>query len=160
MANFDVDFPEEYMQGLLEADLDSICLDALKEAAPILEKSMKKEVKNVLIHDGESELVDSIKTWRPKKAKNGAYIVNVCPAGYSKKKVYRREKSSKKKGEQVDTSRTYPVSNALKLLWKEYGIEGHQAARPFLMKSVNNVREEVLDKIQKVFNQRIGGDGK
>lgn len=146
MATFDIDFPENFMSELLDTDFEEIAIAVLDETAPILENSMKQSCKRVIEHPGESELVDSIKSSKPKRTKTDAWIVNVSPTGYSKTKVY---KAGKKK-------RNYPVSNALKAIWKEYGIAGQQPAKPFLTNACNSVRDKIKSKMQEIYEQKVG----
>lgn len=145
MALFDVEFPEDFLSGLLESDFDEIAESALIEAAPILEASMKASCAAVIEHEGDSELVNSIKSSNPKKTKTDAWILNVAPKGYSKVKVYHHKKKERK----------YSVSNALKLIWKEYGIPGRQPPRPFIAKACNDVRERVMNKMQEVYDRKV-----
>ena len=145
MGGFTV-YDDTPFDKLLNLDFDEIAEDALKEAAPILENSMKAAISQVIEHEGDSELVKSIKAGRPKKTRNGAWIVNVTPKGYSQYKVYHAKKSG----------RTYKVSNALKAIWKEYGVAGRQPPRPFLTKAKNDAKDAVYDAIQKVFNSKAG----
>lgn len=147
MALFDIDFPEDFLSELLETDFDEIAEEALKDAAPVLEKSMKQSCQRAIRHEGDSELVNSIKSNKPKKTKTDAWIVNVFPYGYSKKKIYRAGKGGKRK---------YPVSNALKAIWLEYGIAGRQAPRPFIRTACNNVRETILARMQEVYEKKVG----
>ena len=79
MALFDVDFPEDFLSGLLDTDFDELAEAALQEAAPILESSLKKSCAGVIQHEGDSELVNSIKSGKPKKTKTDAWILNVSP---------------------------------------------------------------------------------
>lgn len=146
MAGFEIYHDKTDLDKLFNIDFDELAEDALQEAAPILEKSMKAAVQLSVEHEGDSELVKSIKTNSPKKAKNGAWILNVTPKGNSKVKVYHGKKSG----------RTYPVSNALKAIWKEYGIAGRQSAKPFLSKATNDAEKQVLDTIQKQFDRKVG----
>lgn len=148
MAAFEIDFPDDFLSDLLETDFGEIAEEALKTAAPILESSMQKSCAKAIEHEGDSELVHSIKAGRPKKTKTDAYIVNVSPKGYSNVKVYRNKKKD----------RTYPVSNALKAIWKEYGIPGRQPPRPFIAKACNDARSDVLSKMQEVYNRKVGAD--
>lgn len=129
---------------LFKLDFNEIAEEALKEAAPILENSMKKAVRQAVEHEGDSELVESIKANKPKKTRNGAWIVNVTPKGYSRYKVYR----AKRKG------RKHKVSNALKAIWKEYGIAGRQPPCPFLAKATNDAKDEVFAAIQRTFDNK------
>lgn len=147
MALFDIEFPEDFLSDLLESDFDEIAAEALKEAAPLLEKSMKQSCARVIEHGGESELVNSIKSGKPKKTKTDAWIVNVAPKGYSSTKTYRSGKNKERK---------YRVSNALKLIWKEYGVAGRQPARPFLTSTCNAVRDAVMAKMQQVYERKVG----
>lgn len=149
MASFEVDFPEDFLSGLLDTDFAEIAEEALRDAAPILEKSMKQSAKAAVAHEGDSELVNSIQSSKPKRTKTDAWIVNVSPKGYSKMKVYR---SGKKK-------RKYPVSNALKAIWKEYGIPGRQPPRPFIASACNKVRGQIMSRMQEVYNRKVGADG-
>lgn len=144
---FDIEFPEDFLSDLLESDFDEIAAEALKEAAPLLEKSMKQSCARVIEHSGESELVNSIKSGKPKKTKTDAWIVNVVPKGYSSTKTYRSGKNKERK---------YRVSNALKLIWKEYGVAGRQPARPFLTSACNAVRDAVMEKMQQVYERKVG----
>ena len=147
MALFDIDFPEDFLSELLETDFDAIAEEALKDVAPVLEKSMKQSCQRAIRHEGDSELVNSIKSSNPKKTKTDAWIVNVFPSGYSKKKIYRAGKGGKRK---------YPVSNALKAIWMEYGIAGRQAPRPFIRTACNNVRGTILARLQEVYEKKVG----
>lgn len=134
------------LDALFEMDFEEMAEEALQEAAPVLEASMKKAVQASIQHEGDSELVKSIKANKPKRAKNGAYIVNVTPKGYSKIKVYHAKKGK----------RTYPVSNALKAIWKEYGIAGRQPPSPFLAKATNDAENDVLCILQNKFDEKAG----
>lgn len=151
MAEFEIEFGDDFLDQLLNTDFNEIAKAALSEAVPILEKSMKNEVKKVIQHSGESELVDSLKSGKPKKTKTDAWIVNVTPKGYSDTKVFTAVDSKGRK-----THRKYPVSNALKAIWKEYGIPGRQPPKPFLTSAANGAKAAVLQKIQEVYNRKVG----
>lgn len=144
---WEINFPADHLEELLNTDFDEIAEEALKEAAPVLVASLKASCQKVIDHDGESELVESITSNAPKKARTGAWIVNVYPKGYSNIKKYRAVSNRNRK---------YAVSNALKLIWKEYGVAGRQAARPFLTNACNNARDPILAKLQEVYNRKVG----
>ena len=148
MAGFEMEFPDDFLSGLLESGFDEIAEEALKEVAPALEKSMKQSCQRVIDHPGESELVESIKSSTPKKTKTDAWIVNVSPRGYSKAKTYLSQKGIRK----------YPVSNALKAIWKEYGVAGRQPPKPFITSACNSVRETVMTKLQQIYNRKVGAE--
>ena len=147
MAGFEVYHNQSDLDELFNFNFGEFAEEALKNAAPVLETSMKAAVQASVEHEGDSELVKSIKANKPKRTRNGAYIVNVTPKGYSKIKVYHAKRGK----------RTYPVSNALKAIWEEYGIAGRQPARPFLAKATNDAENEVLNILQQTFDKKVGG---
>lgn len=146
MARLEINFPDDFLPGLLDTDFEEIAKEALAEAAPLLEQSLKESCRMVIDHPGESELVDSIACGKPKKARTGAWIINVGPRGYSRRKFYRGTNNRR---------RRYPVSNALKMIWKEYGIAGRQAARPFIRRAVNDARGAVTRRMQEVYERKV-----
>lgn len=118
-----------------------------------MEQSMKHSARAAVMHAGESEMVNSIKSTKPKKTKDGnACIVNVGPTGKSEHSYYDRKTGKKKKEK---------VSNALKAVWKEYGIAGKQPARPFLTNAIRNAEEAVISRMQEVYGEETqhGSDG-
>ena len=141
MARMDIEF-----SGISDMLIggDELAEEMLTEAAPIIEDSMKKNLRKSIAHSGDSELVDSVATSKAKHARNGAYIINVNPKGKSKTKVYKRGKKGRK----------HPVSNALKAIWLEYGIPGHQAPKPWLEATTKDAEQKVLDKMQEVYDKR------
>jgi len=147
MEGFEIFDGKTDLDDLFDMDFGEMAMKALQEAAPILENSVKNAVGASIQHEGDSELVKSMKANRPKRAKNGAYIVNVTPKGYSKIKSYKAKKGKRK----------YPVSNALKAIWKEYGIAGRQPPSPFLAKATNDAKNDVLNAIQRKFDEKAGG---
>ena len=145
MAVMDINFPEDFLSELLDTDFDEIAEEALKEAAPLLEQSLKASCEKVIDHAGESEMVESITCSKPKRTKTDAWIINVGPKGNSRTKVYNSRNRKRK----------YPVSNALKMIWKEYGVAGRQPARPFITNACNNAREAVMRKMQEVYERKV-----
>ena len=146
MAQMEIDFPEDMLNGLLDVDAEDLCKQMIDSAAQIMEESMKKEMRSVIQHSGDSELVDSVKTSKAKKAKNGAIIAFTGPKGNSKNYYYRNGKKD----------RRIQVSNVLKAIWLNYGRVG-QPARPFLTKAVNNAHQKVMEKMQQTYDQLMGG---
>ena len=61
MAGFEVYHDKTDFDALLEMDFENFAKDALNEAAPVLEASMKSAVQAAVKHTGDSELVRSIK---------------------------------------------------------------------------------------------------
>ncbi len=149
---FSIDGLDDMLSSL--PDFDEYCEEALKEAAPIMEKEMKKLCRAAIKHEGDSEMVESIKANAPKKTKAGDWIVSITPHGNTKKVGYYKTASS---GGRISI-RKYPVSNALKMIWKEYGIPGKQAPQPFIQAATNSARSKVMEKLQQIFNGKIGAD--
>ena len=147
MAGFEVEFPDDFLSELFETGADDICEQALKDAAPIMEAEMKRVLKQDG-HELSGELIASIKSTSPKKSKNGAWIVNVRPTGYSTINSF----SVKRKGNRI---RKFSVSNALKMLWIEYGVNGRQPARPFLTRVTNQVGKATMEKMQETYNRMV-----
>lgn len=142
---------EDDFDSLFDLDFYDIAEEGVKEAAPVLEAAMKKAARASVQHEGDSEMVDSIKASRVKRTKDGAVIVNVGPRGYSKVKKFHR-----KSGESIRSVRTYPVSNALKAIWKEYGYQG-RPAQPFIVPARNAAESEVHRILQDTFNRKVDG---
>lgn len=148
MAQMSV-YESDSFEDLFALDFSGFALEALEESASILEAQMKANARATIKHDGDSEMIRSIKASKPKKAKNGAYIVNVGPRGYSSTKVYRAKNS---KG--VRTSRKYSVSNALKAIWKEYGIPSRGIpAQPFISPAAIQTEAQIYDILQEKFEE-------
>lgn len=150
MADFEVEFDSDFLSDLLETDFDELCEEALNEASPILEEAVKKEARKVIDHEGDSEMVESFKAHKAKKTINGAWIVNVTPKGVSNVKFYYGNNKGGK------STRKYQVSNALKAIWKNYGIPGKQTPKPFLGNATRAAEKGVLSKIQDAYNKKVG----
>lgn len=138
------------LEGMWDIKFDDICQEALAESVPLLESAMRSAAAASISHDGESDMVNSIKGSKPvKSVSTDCWIVNVGPRGYSDHKYYAQDGHGRK------TNRKYKVSNALKAIWKEYGIPGHQEASPFMQKAANQARPRVEKIIEDSFNKRI-----
>lgn len=149
MARLEIEFG-----GLAErfGDIDGeIECKMIDEAMPIYVDSVKKSLKAVIKHDGDSELVESIKVKKEKEAQYGDYIAVITPKGKSKTKhYYRKNKRHKKK------HRKYALTNGAKAIWLEYGIPGRQPAKPYIANAQKNAEEPVLKKMQEVFDREVG----
>ena len=144
MASLNLDIPDDFMKDLLSASFDDIATDALEEVEPILKESIQNCIRAAEKGSSTGELVNSIKGTKPKKTKTDAYIVNVGPSGQSK--TFYNQKSG-------SHTRKYPVSNALKAIWLNYG-NAHQAPRPWLTPAINNVQNVIQQKLQKIWEER------
>lgn len=150
MAEFQMEFPDDFLSALFDTNSEEICTEALQEAAPILVESMKSALK-AGGHELSGELIKSIKATKAKKSSNGAYIINVRPTGYSSVNSYSIKRNGKR-------SRKYPVSNMAKAIFIEYGVNGRQPARPFIDAATNHAQSAALQKMQEVYNRKVGAE--
>ena len=142
MAQLDINFPDNLLGNLLSSSFEDIAKEALEEATPVMVESIKDSIRAAERGAGTGELVESIKGVKPKKTKTDAYIVNVGPSGKSKTFYY----------DSKNHKRTYPVSNALKGIWLNYG-NAHQAPSPWLTPAINNAQAEILRIFQKKWEE-------
>ena len=141
MATFSCNIPDDFLDSLLKCDSEELCKEILTEAAPELEKSMKKEIEK---HNDTGELQKSIKAGKPFLNKNGFWQITVSPRGYSKNYYYGGKQHNRK----------YKLTNAAKAIFLEYGTS-HQTARPFLTKSTNNAERGVINKLQENYERNL-----
>jgi len=146
VADLGFNIPDDYLQELLGEDFDALAPEMLDEVLPILEQSIRRHLTSV-IHEGTGELAGSISVTRPKKTKTDAWIANTYIKGQSKKHYYGSSTHN----------RQYAVSNALKAIWLNYG-NAHQAARPWLTPAVNSCQAEIMDKLQKKWEELTGAN--
>lgn len=138
------------LEGLFEIEFDDIAEEALNQSIPILEGTMRSAAAASVKHSGDSAMVNSIKGSKPKKVTaTDCWICNVGPRGYSTTKTYHAKRKS------GHSKQTYKVSNALKAIWKEYGIPGHQPAMPFMQKAANAAKARVEKIIEDSFDKRF-----
>jgi HK97 gp10 family phage protein len=138
MANFKIDIPDDFMKKLqsLGAKLDDIAPKMIDGALPILEKSVKRQVSK---HKASGDLIESVKISKARAAKNGGYYGSVGFVGYGTHKY---------------KNTTQKVANSIKAIALEYGTSKQQA-QPFLSASVHNVEQDVLQKMQDIFNAEV-----
>lgn len=148
MGSFEINFPDDFLSELLDTDFEEVAKEALEVTAPVLKSSIQTSIKGRIGHPGDSELVNSVKISKPKKTKTDAWIVNVGPSGKSSNYYYSYGSSKRVK-------RKYAVSNVLKAIWLEYGRQG-QAAKPWLTTATENVRTSIMDKMQEIYNKKVG----
>ena len=135
MGSFSFEIPkvlEEQLQKQLK-DVDKIAPKMLEEAAPIVEKKVKEKVP---VKTGQ--LKKSIKSNKPKKTKSGAWISAITFNGKNKKSL--------KNGEERET----PNGRVAAVL--EFGTS-EERARPFVRPAVAECENEVVEKMQEVFNR-------
>lgn len=135
MGSFSFEIPkvlEEQLQKQLK-DFDKIAPKMLEEAAPIVEKKVKEKAP---VKTGQ--LQKSVKINKPKKSKSGAWISAITFNGKNKKTL--------KNGEERETP------NATIAAVLEFG-KSDRSARPFVRPAVAECENEVVEKMQEVFNR-------
>ena len=128
MARLELQGIDDLMKGLSQLDVDKIAPIMLDEAAPILEKAVKKRT---AVHKDTGALQASIKPTKSKRTGDG-YSITVRPTGKDEKGVRNMEKAA----------------------YLEYGTS-KQAARPFIGETVRAVEPKVLNKMQEVFEREV-----
>ena len=129
--------PVDLMKQLerLGNNTDRICINAMKEAEPLLVNSLREECAKHHISKRDKtrgEMEASIRASGPKKNKYGFYD-HIAPQGYDSK----------------------GVPNSLKLNVLEYGKEG-QPSVPVCTPARNRVQEQVEQTIQKSIERQAG----
>lgn len=137
MAEWNLDFPEDFLGDLITSDSEELCKELIDQALPIVEANMRKEFQS---HIDTGALARSVKATKAKKAKNGFIIGQVVPKGTSSH-TYGGKK--------------YKVTNALKAIWLENGTV-KQPARPWLNKVLTASEEQVAKKMQEIYEQKVG----
>lgn len=146
MAGLELEIPENFMKDLLDHQFDDIAKKALDECAPVLKDSITSSMRNAVKHPGDSDMIRSVRANKPKQTKTDAWIVNVYPSGYSSNTFSRHTGGRVKR---------YPVSNALKAIWLEYGRVG-QAPSPWLAPAVQNCKSRIIEEMQKIWERETG----
>ncbi len=151
MAYFDFYAPDDFLKQLKGLEnSDEICKKILKSSVPILTESLRSYVRNH--HSKTGDLWKSIKSFEPRKSKNGFWMVASAPTGRAKGqmksgKVYARSKhGTMSKGE--------AIYNDDKLWFLEVGTS-KQKPTPILQKATNAVKNEVLTKMQQTFEEEM-----
>ena len=146
MADLGFEIPDDYLKELLDTDFEELAPQMIDEVLPTLQTSIQRHLTSV-IHEGTGALSNSVAVTKPKKTKTDAFIGNVYIKGQSKNYYYGSSTHARK----------YPVSNALKAIWLNYG-NAHQSARPWLTPAVNACQSEILDRLQKKWEEITGAN--
>lgn len=130
MAKFDFTVPDSFVKQLGRlSDVDRIAPQMIDEAIPILEGNVKSEVSK---HRDTGAMESSIKKTKAKATKNGGYYACVRPTGKDAK----------------------GVRNMEKMVYSEYGTS-KQSPTPMLTKAIKDSENDVLEKMQEVFNREV-----
>lgn len=129
MASFEINGLDDLMSQLNALDVESVGTKMLEEAAPILVDAMKSKANQ---YRRSGSMAESIKASKVKETKDGRMIV-VRPTGKDKK----------------------GVRNMEKMVYHEYGTS-KQTAAPILSPAVRASENEVIAKMQEVFDREVG----
>ncbi|MBP5309633.1 MAG: hypothetical protein J6Z05_03305 [Lachnospiraceae bacterium] len=123
---------------------------ALNEVRPEVESATKTALRESVHHSGESEMVNSVKSFDPTMTRDGEGARLACmPTGKSSSGNRYNTKSHGR-----TTSKA--VNNNDKAFWLEYG-NVHQAARPWRDRAYGNI-EKLADKIENTVAKELGAD--
>ena len=136
MANFTFKMPKELAQQLERAsNLEVIAPMMIDEAGPILVEAVKKRL---AVHRRTGALEKSVRFKSAKKAKGGGYFGKAYFSGY--------DKASATKANPQGTA------NEIKAMGLEWGTS-KQPASPFIDAAKADCENQVLGKMQEVFNR-------
>lgn len=131
MARLNINFDNELLKQVEKmAQVDVFAPKMIDEALPIIQKKLSENILNG--HQRTGKLAKSIKIKKAKKIKNGGYVGTVSPVG----------------------NQDDGTSNAEELIYLEYGRKG-QPATPVLSPAVASTQNEVMEKMQEVFDREL-----
>lgn len=131
MANFEIKGIDELMEELGKLqDMEDVAPKMIDEATPIVEKNMKKYIHEAANRGYATGTLENAVNATKAKVNNYGYFAAVLVRGKDEK----------------------GVRNAEKLAYLEYGT-GRQAAHPIMEKVVNDSEDEVIKKMQEVFDR-------
>jgi len=148
-SGFELEIPQDFLEKLLDHPFEDVAKKALEATAPTLEAAIKASMRSAVKHAGDSEMINSVRRNKPQQTCTDAWIVNVYPSGYSKN-FFNRETGGRH-------TRKYPVSNALKAIWLNYGRSG-QAKSPWLEPAVTSCQGAIMDNMQKIWEEETGAN--
>jgi len=132
MGKFDFQFDQELTRQLERlGNYDNIAPLILNGAVPILKRSVKAECAK---HKRTGDMIDSVKETTASKNKYGWYVV-VRPTGKDRN----------------------GVRNMEKMAHAEFGTS-KQPPTPILTKALNDVRDEVTEKMQELYNEVVNSE--
>lgn len=137
MADFSFRIDEELYRQFVDhlKAVDEVAPKMLEEAAPIVVEALKRHAP-----EDTGTMKKGIKAKKPKKAKNGAWILPIVFTG--------KEKRKNKKGEETE------VSNMVKAVVAEYG-RSDKAPKPFVRPAMEEAQEQANARMTEVFNREV-----
>ena len=151
MARFEVSAPEDVLPGLSEL-FDDVADDMINAALPAYKEEIQGQLER---HRDTGELIESIRVKESRITKNGAHMGVITAEGDSGKSYYIRKRKNKESGDA--TEKKEPFRNYQKLLALEYGVDGRQAATPFLQSATKSAEPRIHQAMREVFEGRGRG---
>lgn len=141
-------------QGLIDdlrkcSEIDRIAPLMLESAAPILKRHFVRNL-NAVMKDPTGELINSIKISKANKSKSGIWGISVRATGNATNRKTGTLKTYVGKSGKESVYR-----NQQKLLSLEYGDSRHKTPKPFMQKTTNDSENEVINKMQEVYNKEV-----
>ena len=134
-----VDFKEDVS---FRSDFEEIAGKAIDTVRNDVAEGVKNAVKASISHSGPSELLDSVRTYKPEMTKDKSGMKIRCTFSGNSQSGHTYNTTSRGK------PRKKKVSNANKAFWLEYGVAGRQAPKPWQDRAVNSIEAKVTEKIQ------------
>lgn len=125
---------------------------ALNEVRPDVEAGTRAAVRASVQHPGDSQLVNSVKTYEPVMTRNGEGAKLSC--AFSGKSASGNRYHTVSRGHAT----TKAVRNSDKAFWLEYGVAGRQPARPWRDRALKNIESKITPKIEKSIDQQLGAE--
>lgn len=137
---FEVNVPDDMFGDLIRNTSDDQLKAIVDSVAPTLVDSMKTSMSNVVKHEGESKMVNSIKATKAKATKTDAIMSFVRPTGTDNKRS-------------DGSQRTKPIRNMEKAIYMNYGTV-KEPARPWLEPAINKADAKIQNALQQEFEKR------
>lgn len=162
MARFEVISPDELLKQLNKLEnIEPVAVKMVSEAIPIVARETSTQVSS---HRKTGALEDSVTAMGVKVGKSGVVYDKVCFEGYDGRGGL-SEETKQRLGTRTTLSNGNidnegGVPNALKAAVIEYGRNLYGTskvpAKPFLANVISETEQEVVGKMQDVFNREVG----
>lgn len=137
--------------SIFDVGFEDMAKKALNECRPEIETETKAALRQSIQHPGDSELVNSVKSYEARMTTNDEGAVVTClPTGKPSKKTHYYNHD---RGRTV----TKTVANNDKAFWLEYG-NAHQNAHPWRDRANANIEAKCLNKIENTIAKELGAE--
>lgn len=135
-------------------DLDDTALQMVEEGAEIMDQTLKDAIQTETTEYGTGTLAASINHTKPTRNAWGYFSASTARGVDSRNGKYRKARKTTPKYTRTAWNGNV-VRNHDKLYYLEFG-NSRQAAHPIVQKCVNRAEPKVLEKMQQVYERRMG----